>query len=280
MQAVALLGAGMTFQEFAQLHIPALEADEIRFNLQIAVIAAAATEFPSGFLYWTLGAPGHCATQSPLRPLLLGDLDRAECQHLARETKDLPYPGVIGSGSTARWFTEEASAAGIAFPEVEPQRIHVLREPPRYPGAEGSPRGAVHADADLILEWIRAFQREAVPHEPPFERAKVEKGIALGRYLLWTVGGEPVSLAGLGRTLKSAGSIAPVYTPPDKRARGYAGSVTAALCERIFADGKPAACLYTDLRNPYSNRCYAKIGFKPHCDSWHYLRQTQAFAEA
>jgi predicted GNAT family acetyltransferase len=23
------------------------------------------------------------------------------------------------------------------------------------------------------------------------------------------------------------------------------------------------ACLYSDLRNPTSNRCYAKIGFKP-----------------
>jgi len=262
----------MSFQEFARLHISALEADEIRFNLQIAVMNAAVEDFPAGFLYWTLGAPGHCATQTPHYPILLGDLDQAECQHLAREAKDLPYPGVLGSGSTAHWFTEEAAALGIAFPQVEPQRIHILREPPRYPGAEGTPRGAVLADADLLFEWMRAFQREDIGHQPPFERAKVEKNIALGKYLLWTVGGEPVSFAALGRVLKSAMSIGPVYTPPDKRGRGYAGSVTAALCERIFADGKPAACLYTDLRNPYSNRCYARIGFKPHCDSWHYIR--------
>ena len=269
----------MPFQQFVQLHIPALEADEIRCNLQIAVIAAAARDFPAGFQYWTLGAPGHCATQSPGHSILLGDLDQGECQRLARETKEHPYPGVLGSGSTARWFAEEASALGIVFQEPEPQRIHVLTEPPRYPGAEGTPRGAVLADTDLLLEWIRAFQCEAVAHEPPFERAKVEKAIALGKYLLWTVGGEPVSFAALGRVLKTAMSIGPVYTPPDKRCRGYAGSVTAALCERIFADGVPTACLYTDLRNPYSNRCYAKIGFKPHCDSWHYLRPAQAAPE-
>jgi hypothetical protein len=32
------------------------------------------------------------------------------------------------------------------------------------------------------------------------------------------------------------------------------------------------ACLYTDLGNPYSNRCYANIGFTPMCDSYHIPR--------
>ncbi len=45
-----------------------------------------------------------------------------------------------------------------------------------------------------------------------------------------------------------------------------------AVMERLFAEDKTTICLYTDLRNPISNRCYAKIGFKPYCDSWHYLR--------
>jgi hypothetical protein len=29
-----------------------------------------------------------------------------------------------------------------------------------------------------------------------------------------------------------------------------------------FAEGKHVLCLFTDLANPYSNRCYAKIGFE------------------
>jgi predicted GNAT family acetyltransferase len=33
------------------------------------------------------------------------------------------------------------------------------------------------------------------------------------------------------------------YTPPQLRGRGYAGSVTAAVLERIFTEGKIAACL-------------------------------------
>src|SRR5208337_1915624 len=81
----------MTFQEFSQYHLPALELDEVRFNLQIAVMAAAAKDFPIGFQYWPVGAPGHCAIRSPNRSNLLGALDRDECQQLARETKYLTY---------------------------------------------------------------------------------------------------------------------------------------------------------------------------------------------
>jgi predicted GNAT family acetyltransferase len=46
----------------------------------------------------------------------------------------------------------------------------------------------------------------------------------------------------------------------------------AAVVEAVFAEGRTTACLYSDLRNPASNRCYAKIGFKPVCQAWHYLR--------
>ena len=67
-------------------------------------------------------------------------------------------------------------------------------------------------------------------------------------------------------------AIAGVYTPPPLRGRGYAAAVTAAVVESVFAEGRTAACLYSDLRNPASNRCYAKIGFKPVCHAWHYLR--------
>jgi predicted GNAT family acetyltransferase len=68
--------------------------------------------------------------------------------------------------------------------------------------------------------------------------------------------------------LSNSAAIAGVYTPPELRGRGYAGSATAAVVELIYAKGRKSACLYTDLRNPASNRCYEKIGFKPYCESW------------
>ena len=72
-------------------------------------------------------------------------------------------------------------------------------------------------------------------------------------------------MAGIMRRTRHAAAIAGVYTPPRVRGRGYAGSVTAAVVDAIFAEGRNTACLYVDLRNPYSSRCYAKIGFTPVC---------------
>jgi predicted GNAT family acetyltransferase len=79
-------------------------------------------------------------------------------------------------------------------------------------------------------------------------------------------------MAGIWRRTRDAAAIAGVYTPPALRGRGYAAAVTAAVVDSVFAEGRASACLYTDLRNPASNRCYAKIGFKPVCRAWHYLR--------
>jgi RimJ/RimL family protein N-acetyltransferase len=259
--------------QFAALHVPALEADEARFNLHIAGITSAKNENPLDLRLWSLGAPGHCAMQWPGRAILLGDLDRAECQQLAAVTMAIGAPGVVGADQTAHWFVERAIAMGAEFESPIPQRIHVLADPPRYPGGVGSARAASAADAPLLLEWLVAFQKEAVPHDPPPDRANVERAAGSGRFLFWTVDDEPVAMAAIARRLRRTGAVSSVYTPPQERGRGYAGSVTAAVADRLFAEGKTTVCLYTDLRNPMSNRCYAKIGFKRHCDSWQYMRR-------
>jgi predicted GNAT family acetyltransferase len=263
----------MELRDFAQFHVPALETDEIRFNVQIGIITAAAGENQAGFRHWTLGGPGHCATQSPGRAILLGNLDRGECRELVETLRDLDYPGVVGVGETARWFAEHAAElTGARFEDSIPQRIHVLSGPPSYPKADGSSRTVAATDAPLLFEWLTGFHQEAVPHDPPPERANVEKAAASGRFLFWLSNDRPVSAAAVARRLRHSAAIAPVYTPPELRGRGYGGSATAAVADRAFAEGKSAVCLTTNLRNPISNRCYAKIGFRPYCDSWHYIR--------
>jgi predicted GNAT family acetyltransferase len=263
----------MDLKEFAQLHLSALEEDEIRFNVQIGVITAAVENPRPGFAHWTLGAPGHCATQSPGRAILLGDLDQSECRELVRILQDHDYPGVVGASETARWFVQHATEKdGAKFQDPIPQRIHLLSASPQYPRADGAPREVGAADAPLLFDWLAAFHKEAVPHDPPPEQADIEKAAASGRFLFWTRHGRPVSVAAISRRLRRTAAIAPVYTPPEERGRGYGGSATAAVADRAFAEGKSAVCLYTDLRNPISNHCYAKIGFRPYCDSSHYLR--------
>lgn len=204
---------------------------------------------------------------------MLGDLDQAECHRLAQMTIDDDNTGVLGAGDTAHWFVEAARSAGLEFAVPIPQRIHALREPPKFPPAAGRSRQATSADAALLFAWLQAFHREAVPHDPPITAEQADKAAASGRYVLWVVDDQPVSMAAVARQIQRTAAIGPVYTPPEMRGHGYAGSVTAAVADRIFAEGYQAACLFTDLRNPISNRCYARIGFKPHCDAWHFVRQ-------
>jgi RimJ/RimL family protein N-acetyltransferase len=262
--------------DFLERHQPALERDEVRHNVILANFGRLRLDHPPDLLRWTLGAAGACAVQAPGYPIVLGELTRAQCRALADETRILDYPGVVGPDRTALWFAERAIELGVTFLEPIPQQIHVLRDKPNYPGAPGYARVIVPADVELFADWTIAFLREAVPHDAPPSRERLAQIATEGRHQFWIVGGQPVSTAGIVRRTRHAAAIASVYTPPALRGRGYAGSVTAAVVERIFAEGKSAACLYTDLRNPASNRCYAKIGFKPVCSSWHYPRNRGA----
>jgi len=263
----------MQLSEFCDYHLPALFVDQVRHNLIISILTNANAEQSQGLLCWTLGEPGCCAVKSPGRAIVLGALNQAQCRKLATEVSELDFPAVLGPDGTATWFVERATDLGLVFEDPIPQKIHTLSETPIYPGATGHSRPVTAEDAIVLADWITAFHREAVPHDSLPRRADLEKKAAEGRHLFWIVDGIPVSLAGIARRISQVAAIAPVYTPPHLRGRGYAGSVTAAVVDRIYTEGKKTACLYTDLRNPYSNRCYAKIGFRPFCDSHFYLRQ-------
>jgi len=260
-------------RDFADYHRAALERDEVRHNVILAMLARIASEDAPHLRRWGLGAPGECAVQTRGYPIMLGEVTPAQCRTLAETTRDLDCAGVVGPDQAAPWYAERAAELGVRFDEPIPQQIHALCEQPRYPGAPGHARLVGAADASLFADWIVAFQREAVPHDPVPSRERLEKAAADGRYSVWIVDGEPVSMAGIVRRTRNAAAIAGVYTPPALRGRGYAGSVTAAVVERAFAEGKTTACLYTDLRNPFSNRCYAKVGFRPACESWYIARR-------
>ena len=263
-------------REFAEYHRSALEIAEARHNVILAILGRVAKDEPPDIRQWILGAPGQCAVQVPEYPIVLGELENSHCRALAEQTMELDYPGVVGPDLTAKRFADRAVELGLAFLEPIPQQIHAIADTPKYPGAPGFPRLVNPDDAHLFADWMFAFMREAIPHDPIPSRERLAKAAGESRHLFWIVDGEPVSMAGIIRRTRHAAAIAAVYTPPELRGCGYAGSVTAALVERVFAEGKSVACLYTDLRNPFSNRCYAKIGFKPVCSSWHYPRASSA----
>ena len=262
----------MQLSAFLDLHRPALEEDQARHNLMLGLLAAALNRPEPKLRLWSLGSPGQCAVQTPGRAVILGNLRRERCHRFAEETVDLDLPGVMGPDDTATWFAQRASELGVGFREPILQRILALSETPAYPGAPGHPRPVGTGDAALFADWITCFIREAAPHDPVAPREQLEARVGDGQHWFWIADDEPVSLAGIVRRTRDAAAIAAVYTPLHRRNRGFAGSIVAAVVERIFADGRKTACLYTNLDNPASNRCYAKVGFKPVCGSRLYLR--------
>ncbi len=260
----------MTTAEFCAIHVPVLEQNEARHMMMLGILTSAPW---AGVQTWTLGRPGQCAIMRPGGQILLADLDEQQCHAFAEATADLDYTGVIGPAQTAIWFMRRAGELGAAFLEPMPQRIHSLSERPIYPAAPGHARQAMSRDVDILANWLASFVREASPHEVAPSRESVEKGVASGRYFMWIVGEEPVSTAAIVRRTRHSGGIAAVFTPSELRGKGYAGAVTAAVVEHLFGEGKTIACLNTDLRNPFSNRCYAKIGFKPVCDTVFFPRR-------
>src|SRR5262245_64926515 len=104
--------APMQPQQFADRHLPALEADEARHNLMLWIISRMMAGLPD-VRVWTLGSPGQCAVQTPPRPILLADLDQAQCGRLAEQTVDLDYQGVVGPDGTAAWCDERGGPWGL-----------------------------------------------------------------------------------------------------------------------------------------------------------------------
>jgi predicted GNAT family acetyltransferase len=175
------------------------------------------------------------------------------------------FPGVNAENSLA-----EAFAAGWSEASGQPYRvkmregIYELRQvipPPNPP--PGFLRPATLADFDLLARWHYAFTTEAMGEGDPEEsRRFAASRIPQGDLFIWDDQG-PVSCAIRSRPTRHGHTVSFVYTPPEKRGRGYASACVAALSQRILESGKQFCCLFTDLANPTSNDIYQKIGYRP-----------------
>jgi predicted GNAT family acetyltransferase len=85
--------------------------------------------------------------------------------------------------------------------------------------------------------------------------------------VLWEVGGAPVAWACARSPVVGMSRIGPVYTPPERRGRGYGSAVTAAASVWARGSGAREVVLFTDLSNPVSNSIYQRIGYRAVSDA-------------
>ncbi len=203
--------------------------------------------------------------QTPPHPLLLAEAPGDAAPTLAEvlAAVDRPLPGVNAGAGTAEAFAATwRRLTGAAATVSRRTRLHRLDElvPPR-PAPPGSDRVAAAADRDLLVDWYEAFGREI--GEPGGFAAVVDDALDHGGVILWEVDGVPVSMASRTRVVAGMARVAPVYTLPELRGRGYAGAVTVAVSRAARDAGATEVVLFTDLANPTSNALYQRLGYRP-----------------
>ncbi len=211
------------------------------------------------------GAVRFAALRTPPWPLLCSELAESGAEPLVAAwlRADPEVPGVSATPATARaiaaaWRRHTGGTTRLRMSEA----MHALErvvDPPRP--AAGCLRVAGAADRPLLLDWTSEFMLEAGVASDAHAEAMVDSRLNRGGMLLWEDGG-PVSMLGVTPPVSGVVRIGPVYTPPPRRRRGYAGTAVAAASRRALTQGASRCMLYTDLANPTSNKIYAEVGYR------------------
>ena len=207
--------------------------------------------------------------QTPPFPVLVATLPAGSATDLIRRlSSDTGLPAAVNLASTdeAYFSAAWAEAAGGSTTAVQRSRLFRLgRLVPPDPAPSGAARVAGAGDRDLLIEWHAAFGQEAGAGQRGADRT-VDDRLSHGGLTLWEADGRPVAMAGSTRAVAGVVRIAPVYTAPACRRRGYGGAVTVAASQAALDAGTSAVVLFTDLANPTSNALYQRLGYRPVAD--------------
>jgi len=212
--------------------------------------------------------------RTPPFQAVLSSIDDQAAIPLLVEDLLVAYPdlsGVLARTDDARWFAELwRKQAGSTTRLKTSERIFRCTkvDPPRP--VSGRLRGATRADRDTVAVWLGAFALEALGEtaDAAQTRTMADRWLEARerRLFLWEDDARPVSLVGVSGETPNGIRVAPVYTPPELRGRGYASACVAAVTQAQFDRGRRFCFLFTDLANPTSNKIYQAIGYEPVCD--------------
>ena len=177
---------------------------------------------------------------------------------------------IVGPQPTVAAFAEQfAVLRACPVRQSKAMRIHELTAvtwPDDRPS--GQFRAAQPSDLPVLTSWVREFASEVDDDQGDPEQLAASRVVS-GQLFVWD-DGHPVSMAGwTGRTPHTV-RVAPVYTPPPLRSRGYATACVAALSQAMLDTGVRSCCLYKDLANPTSTAIYRRIGYRAVSDAGSY----------
>ncbi len=263
-----------TPDDFLRAAKPWLLREEARYNLIIglAELMARRGDWSSDTLFATVhasravGAPvAGCVMRTPPHKLLVTDLPEG-CEDAVTRVVGERYdsiPAVLGERRSARAVADAwvATKGGRVTPGMK-QGIYSLRRV-RFPeGVEGARRVGGADDFDRACAWSEAFAAEVGILYPPAPET-VRNWLDEGALHLWVDPEGEVSTMAVAHGATDCGArIGYVYTPPERRRRGYASALVASLSQHVLDVGKEFCVLYTDMSNPTSNAIYGAVGYE------------------
>lgn len=260
-----------TVADLLQVAGPFLDAAEVEHNLLVGVIHLLQhhpERYAASPLLGTLHQEGALAgVVIRTRPfgLLCTDLPPgAEAVLVAELREEMTDLGeVLGPVETAERVARTWGAAtGRAVTPDMPMEVYALTRvvpPPRPPGGL---RPADSEDRALLEDWIRAFHEDVGLPEREAPAAVAERWVAEGAVHLWA-DGAPACMVATDQATPRGARIVAVYTPAERRRRGYAAAAVAEVCARELAGGRTWCFLFADADNPTSNGVYRRVGFRP-----------------
>ena len=221
-----------------------------------------------GWLVMDRKKPVLAALPSVAEYLILSAGDPEACLTLAKHLSSLSHclKGVSGpdpvSGAFADAWTEQSGNLSALRASLS---LYLASEDANfdYP-VEGSFRLARPVEGDKLRGWAIDFVEESVQPMDSRVVARLSENMMGRRDLfVWEASGEVVSMGGFGRETPNGLVVNMVYTPRNRRGRGFAGALTSGLVCEANAREKAFCCLYSDFTNPVRKNLYERIGFQP-----------------
>lgn len=226
-------------RSFLDLVGPLLVRDEARHNLILGIAGTADRHpdlYPEYHAWVVLDEDEVVAAGSMTPPFKLVVADpvtdaAADTLLDAVRTSGLEVPGVVANLPAAPRFAKAWSAATGAVAElVRSEGVYAPTEVRDVPPASGAPRRATPDDRALLETWLMEFAVEALPGEDS-DGERLQRSIDsrlsstdAGFWIWDDADVSAVSLVGYSGPTTSGIRIGPVYTPPDRRRRGYASN--------------------------------------------------------
>ena len=244
----------------------------VAHTVELTVLNGALPDDSLLLTVWNAGRLIGAALQTPPYPLSCNGIpdDAVQAVAAAAARKRPLLDAVRGDPGTAYAFADAWHAVtGRAGAVVLEERLYRLGslQTPTVPGAA---RPAGDDDHPVLVDWVEGFLVEALGHRrdgPAGAAFLTDAGAKGDEFVLWEDDGAPVSMAMRRSPAAGVSRIGPVFTPEDRRGRGYGSAVTAAAARSALDGGADDVVLFADLANPTSNAIYQRIGFRPVADA-------------